>query len=1070
MKNWIKNLGILAVCGLAACGTRSDIPAAVLAELPATIDYNFHVKPILSDRCYACHGPDANTREAGLRLDEEAGAFAALESGQAALVAGKPHRSELVNRIYHDDPELLMPPPESNLALTEREKATLVRWIEQGAAYKKHWSFLAPEEPRVPKVDQREWVKNPIDNYVLASLEKRELEPQPETDPARLLRRVHLDLTGLPPTPEQTAAYLADTRPDRYERTVDALLETDAHAERLAMEWMDVARYADSHGLHADGYRTMYPWRDWVIDAFRQNMPYDQFGTEQLAGDLLPNATRAQKLATAFNRNHQMTAEGGAVEEEYRLEYVFDRVNTVSTAFLGMTVECAQCHDHKFDPISQREFFEMTSFFNSVRELGMTGDDGDYGPTILLPDSATDARIADTRRQLEVAEAATALSAKELTKTKDFLSTLNPQLPPNLGDDFFPVERFQSNRVDGSPRRTLDGRAKASVMDDLNLVDIPTGGKALLFDKEYAQLHLHNTGYFHNSDAFSGGLFVEVQRNTPENTQTLMGNTGHKNSYWRGWEFYLDEERRLNFRMINNLAHNFLQRRTTAAVDTFQRTHVAFVYDGSGSARGVQLFINGERADSDIVYDRLTKSALPVELATHVPEPTRTVQFGRSRRAFTGEYGFFWGTMDEIFLTKKQLSALEIAALGGADVDRTDEDLLTEYYVLRHPTFQEQRANEAALRRELTHLHDPVQEVMVMEDMSTVRPARFLERGEYLNPRDTVGFATPRAIFAFNDELPRNRLGLARWIFDADNPLTARVAVNRYWQMIFGSGLVKTPQDFGNQGALPTHPELLDYLAVNFQQNGWNLRQLLRDIVTSATYRQSSTAPEELLREDPDNDLLARGPSGRMSAEMIRDNALAASGLLVKKVGGKSVKPYQPPGLWIEKNSFSHVLKNYEVDEGPDTYRRSMYTFLKRSSPPPMMAAFDVPTRDVCAVQRESTNTPMQALILLNDPQFVETARALAARLLQEETEDEARLKRGFQLLTGRAPSAEELGVFQQMLERERRSVRENPDRRTELLNVGPYEAPTDAPPLELAALTAVANVMMSHDEFYTKR
>ena len=1036
---------------VASCQPSPDIPEAVLAELPAQIDYNFHVKPILSDRCYACHGPDANTREADLRLDTEAGAREVV-------------KGTLIDRIYHDDPELLMPPPESNLTLSEREKAILVKWIEGGAEFKKHWSFLPPEEPTIPRA---EGGKNPIDQFIRARLERQDLTPQERADPERLLRRVYLDLTGLPPSPEETTAFVADPSREHYARIVDQLLTTDAHAERLALEWMDVARYADSHGLHADGYRTVYPYRDWIIDAFKKNMPYDQFGTEQLAGDLLPNATRQQILATAFNRNHPMTAEGGAVEEEFRLEYVFDRVSTVSTAFLGMTVECAQCHDHKFDPISQREFFELSGFFNSVKELGMTGDDGDYGPTVSLPDSATEARLDDLRRQLDVAEAATALTAKQLVDTKDFLANLKPTV--DLGKDFFPVERISTARVGKDDRRILDGNRQTLVAEGLELVDVPSGGKALLFDKEYAQLHLYETGYYQNVDAFSGGAFINVSKHTPERTQTIMGNTGHKNSFWRGWEFYLDEERRLNFRMIHSLPHNYLVRRTVQPIDTLRRTHVAFVYDGSSSARGVQLLVDGVRVSTEIPFDRLTRNAAPVTLASHLPEPTRSVQLGRSRRAFTGEYGFYWGTIDELFLTKRQLSALEIGLLAGVDKE-FDEAALTEYWVLQHPEFLDKKRNEGTLRQEWLDLNDGVIEVMVMEDMPTVRPARFLERGDYLMPTDTVDMGTPRAILAFNEELPRNRLGLAQWIFDERNPLTARVAVNRYWQMIFGRGLVSTPQDFGNQGALPDHPELLDYLAVQFRKSGWDVRSLLRNMVMSATYQQSSIASTELLERDPNNVLLARGPSGRLSAEMIRDNALAASGLLHHKIGGPSAKPYQPEGLWVEKNTFSYMLKNYEPDEGPDAYRRSMYTFIKRSSPPPMMAAFDVPTRETCTVQRERTNTPMQALILLNDPQFVEAARALAARIISEGNSDEERLERGFQLLTGRTPTEAELEVFVQLLGRERQRVREDAARRSQLLEVGPYRAPENISRSELAAYAAVTNVMMNHDEFYTKR
>ncbi|GAB2800929.1 hypothetical protein GCM10027275_53700 [Rhabdobacter roseus] len=759
---------VAITAGTLSCYTTTTGRAAE-EKLPDEVSYNFDIRPILSDKCFACHGPDENKREAGLRLDVAEEAFKALQENPMAhaLVAGKPQLSEVFRRISTPDTALRMPPVASNLKLTSHEIDLIEKWIKQGAKYEKHWAFEVPKKSALPKVEKADWPKNEIDYFVLHKQEQKGFEPSPEADKERLLKRVALDLTGLPPSLELMEQFRSDPSPQAYEKVVDQLLKNPAYGEKMALYWLDLARYADSHGYQDDGYRTQWPWRDWVIHALNKNLPYNQFVTWQLAGDLLPNATREQRLATGFNRNHKITEEGGVIPEEYRVSYVTDRTDLLGKGLMGVTMECARCHDHKYDPFSQKEYYQLYAFFNSVNEKGIES-------------------------------------------------------------------------VIGGP----ETYAKNPLMEISN---------------------------------------EEVQ--------------------------------------------------------------------------GILKFINK-------------------------PDTNRLI-------------------------------------------------------------------------------------VSVMGDLDTLRKTYVLHRGEYDAPTDEVQPGTPKAILPFNPKYPKNRLGLAQWLFDARNPLTARVVVNQVWQEFFGKGLVKTTGDFGMQGELPSHPELLDWLAVDFREHGWDMKRLVKQLVTSATYRQSAVMRPEHLAADPDNVYLARAPRYRIHAEFIRDLVLSSSGLLNRSIGGPSVKPYQPAGLWEGATSGRGLLSTYVQDHGSALYRRGMYTLIKRTVPPPGLGIFDASNRDLCEVKRLKTNTPLQALVMMNDPTVLEASRVLATRLLQEGTPTRDKITKAFRLIVCRTPSEQELTLLTNYYEKELKKLEASTAEK--LVSVGEYPLAPKVETRSLAALMRVVNTLYNLEETITK-
>ena len=1035
------------------------------ARLPDVVDFNFHIKPILADRCYKCHGPDEKAREANLRLDIRDGIFGKTKKGEKIIAAGNPDRSALIQHIYSTDPERSMPPPESNLSLSELDKAMLRKWISQGAKWKPHWAFLPLEEIKPPKVRSGAEMRNPIDQFIQARLEKEGIKPSPQADPERLLRRIYMDLTGLPPSVETMDEFLKEPSDAKLKDLVEQLFRSDAYAERMAMDWLDLARYADSHGYHADGWRSMYPWRDWVIKAFKENMPFDRFGTWQLAGDLLPEATEEQILATGFNRNHQITAEGGVIDEEYRMEYVFDRVNTTATAFLGLSMKCAQCHDHKFDPLSQKEYFQFSAFFNNVDELGMNSDDGNCGPTLLLLPDSSKQQLAAIRAQLEKLDSELKAHEDEVLHGESHLKpALNPVKPISTPLEIhLPLDKITKGK---NNREIFDSNPNAQVAGQVSL-EPGIRGKAACLDDEYEGIFIEDAGLFDRHQPFTAGAWIKPD--TGKGFKTIFCNSGDKNSLWRGWDVLIDTGGRILFRLIHALPHDQLKIRTLDKIRFQDWQHVMVTYDGSGRAAGMRVFLNGKRCEASIEYDQLARSILPVDGEfKQVPRPLR---MGRWNETFSGEIAFMRGCFDDLRLYSRTLSTLEIANLAGAEKQVHDPETLAEDYLLNRDEKHHQLLNRIReLVSQETRINGGATEVQVMDE-DRPRPAYLLERGIYSERREQVSPGTPASVGSFPTNLPQNRLGLAQWIFDKKNPLTARVTVNRYWQLFFGKGIVATPHDFGNQGALPSHPELLDWLAGQFIEHQWDLQWLIRTLIESAAYRRASHPREDLKEVDPQNNLLARGPAFRLPAEMIRDNALSASGLLVNKTGGEPVKPYQPDNIWGEKSFFSPKYLVYQQDSGANLYRRSMYTVIKRTSPHPAMITLDASDRSTCLVQRPSTNTPLQALILLNDPTYIEAARVLAQRLIKEEGKDlESRIIHAFRSLTGRRPSSQEQKLLEELYSTEKERFSKAPEKARQLISIG--ESPVDEglDLVETAALTVVNNTIINHDESYMLR
>lgn len=1028
---------VAATCAclwLTACGP--DLPVGVelaMEEIPDRVDFNQHVRPILSDRCWSCHGPDAGSRQAGLRLDREKDVFATLAmSGRTPVVAGNLGSSELVRRILSEDPEVMMPTPESHLTLSDRERALLVRWIDQGAEWKGHWAFLPVEDPEVPtNPDAFPEPLTEVDNFINDRLSQEGIAPASRAQDEILIRRLYLDLTGLPPTPPQIDDWLGNPSDEHYRETVEELLQTDAHAERMTMEWLDVARYADSHGLHADGERTSAPFRDWVIEAFRSNMPYDTFLIYQLAGDLIDKPTYESRMGTAFLRMHPQTSEGGAIAEEYRLSYVFDRVNTIATGLLGLTMDCARCHDHKFDPLSQEEYYSFSAFFNTVDELGMTANDGDLAPAIQIADEDTRAQLATyiedikrtDRRREDVA-----ISAAQLA---DFSKRLEGERP-SLQLDF---ERVGGDRLDGTD---------VKVPESFDLVNDDERGTVGQFDETFDFLRAGDHGRVRNHEPLSVSAWIKTFRRESGQEQTIISNSGTKEDSWRGMDFYLDDENRLNISLAHVQPSELIKLRTVDSLRTNTWYQVGFTYDGSGRASGTHLYVNGELAEYEIRYDNLTGSFYGSTCKHWENCDLRPLRIGRSHRTFTGDDAIFEGRMDDLRIYR-------------SDIAPRDSAYWARTQVLRE------------LQKERAPAIDTLPRMMVMEEMTHPRRTFILNRGAYDSPGKEVRAKTPEAVLPFPDDLPENRLGLTKWLLSPDNPLTGRVIVNRYWQLFFGQGLVTTPHDFGSQGALPTHPALLDYLTSRFRED-WDLRELVRLIVLSDTYRRSSVPTEEQREKDPENLLLARGARYRLPAEMIRDNALAASGLLNREVGGGSVKPYQPEGLWFEKLNFSQALMRYKQDHGDSLYRRSMYTFIRRTVPPPFMTTFDASGRDVCIVKRQQTNTPLQALNLLNDPQFVEAARVLAQRVQEDSGEEvDEQLRYAHRLVTGRKAREAELEVMRSLYEREHRRFQDSTAAARALLAVGEYPVADELDAAHTAALASVGNVLFSLDAAYVR-
>lgn len=1060
-------------------------PDTTVRDLPETIDYNLHVQPILSDRCYSCHGPDENARKAELRLDTEQGLFGKIkDSGGKVPVHPKRLRgSLLIDRVTSHDPEFQMPPPESKLSkLNDKEIAILAKWIEQGAEWKPHWSFIPPKKPEVPEVEQSDWLSNEIDNFVLSRLEKEGLKPSPEAEREILFRRLNLDLTGLPPSVEEIDKFIADKRPDAYEKVVDRLLDSPHYGERMAVDWLDLARYADTHGYQADFYRPHWPWRDWVIKAYNENLPYDEFVTWQLAGDLMPDATKEQILATGFNRNHAQNNEGGIVEEEFRVEYVADRTQTFSTAFLGLTMQCARCHDHKYDPIGQEEFYQLYSFFNNVDESGQTTffRQDIPGPTLLLPDKEVEEKLA----YLDELTSSKGKKIKALEQLEgnfeDWLSAgqkLSTSAPKS------PIAHYTLDQIKNDHIPNVVSSAKAGMLinpineqptqDSIQMVSAKKGrGLKLRGDNA---LSFPGVGRFSRAEPFSIGLWVNIPSDL-EKGVIFHSNKGSALYTYKGYQVSV-EDGRFDLRLAHNFPYNSIHLLSEQPVPREDWVHLMLTYDGSSKAVGARLYLNGEEVKMKVKRDNLYKDIIFHSLSKNAGYPIVThLKVGARWRG----KGLTNGMVDEIMVFDRELTALEVNMTAGEDnlakllkkeaAQLTESEMKELSYFYRSNYDQEfiqQNLELTKARKQQNDLVEKVMEVMVMDEMEEVRSAHILDRGAYDQPLGAVEPGTPNTVMPFENNREANRLGLAKWLFDRENPLPARVTVNRFWQQYFGTGLVSTTEDFGSQGQRPSHPLLLDWLAMEFMESGWDIKHMQKKIVMSATYRQSSATDTTLLARDPDNRLLARGPSGRLSAEMLRDLVLTASGLLARQIGGPSVKPYQPEGLW----SFSGYGAKYEHDQGDDLYRRSLYTFWKRTNPPPAMNIFDAPNRAYCVVKREKTATPLQALVLLNDPQFLEASRLLAERIIREGgVSTEEKIAYGYRLLTGRHPGSKEVQLLVEQYNDTKEDNANDLPKIAGLLSAGEHPVDHSLDKFEVAAFTTVASTIMNFDATIRKR
>ncbi len=1040
------------------------------------IDFNRDIRPILSDRCFLCHGPNEESNDSGLRLDSFSAATGELPSGEEiAIVPGDPEASVALQRILSDDDSVRMPPPGKNLEISEAEKQLLREWIEQGAEYKKHWAFEPlPAVVPVPKVSVSNeasagWPRNPIDAFVLARLEKEQLKPSAEAERWRWLRRATFDLTGLPPTRAEIEAFEHDHSATSHETVVDRLLESEHFGEQMAVAWLDAARYADSYGYQSDMLNTQWPYRDWVVRAFNQNLPYDQFLIWQLAGDLLPDPTRDQRLATAFNRLHRLNNEGGAVFEEWRVENVADRVHTFGTALLGLTLECSRCHDHKYDPITQRDYYSISAFFNSIDENGLYDNTEKVpSPTMLLPTPEQEVALAMARRQMRKAENTYVLALKNVKPRLQVWQDAPPSAELSIPDRRLALD-FDTPFDDSKKEIYYPSTNGKDRVNPWPLVEVPDcdiprlspsvgARKALTLDGDRG-VSIVGIERFERWTPFS---VIVTLRETQRVSQraVIAHHTAGTDVGYNGWDLTIAGGH-VESRLYRVWPGNAIGVRSSEPILVDEWHQLAATYDGSSRASGLRLFLDGKPIVTEILRDQtLLKRANPK--SSHGGGGFVLGQRFRDR-------GLSGGLIDDLRIFSRDLSETELWHLAsGASLEKTESHFVSAID-------EKCRAAAEALqvaRKSVVLAEEKMNEIPIMKELDEPRPAHLLARGQYdaptsdetLVPRDTFENIQP----AFPADAPRDRLGLAQWATRPDHPLTARVAVNRLWGNFFGEGLVGTPENFGLQGDSPTHPQLLDWLSRDFVEHSWDIKRLCRNIVLSATYRQTSATMAKLLKVDPKNRLLARGPAYRLSAEQIRDMALATSGLFNPEQGGPPVSPYQPGGdLWRESNTMS---PSYKQSVGQALYRRSLYSVWKRTAPLPNMMAFDSTTREVCSVKRSRTNTPLQALVLLNDVQFLEACRNLAQRVLSDEQEDAARVTAVFLAFTGRVPDDLERDTLLKLLSEERDYFGSHPDNASKLLALGETPANSDIANDLLAAMTLVCQAVLNLDATIWKR
>jgi hypothetical protein len=1029
---------------------------AGISAIPATprkkIDYNRDIRPII-DKCLTCHGHDPKAIMAGLRLDIRDGAIKKLADGKFAIVPGHPEQSELITRINSTDPDEKMPPPSSNKVISAEDKALLKLWIEEGAEYKPHWAFVAPVRPPLPAVKLKTWPRNGIDNFILDKLEESGLKPSPEADRRTLIRRVSLDLTGIPPTPQEIDAFLKDKSPKAYEKVVDRLLASPRYGERMAMEWLDYARYADSNGYQADWERFQWRWRDWVIDAFNQGMPYDQFTIKQIAGDLLPNATLNDKLATGFNRNHRINTEGGVIAEEWRVENVIDRVETTSYTWLGLTSGCARCHDHKYDPISQKEFYSLFAYFNNVPESG-TGVEApvNHPPVMKAPYPEQDRLMREYTSHLVALDA----QLKDKLQANIAASSAWKVNPGNL-----PV-------IDGKVAEYKLGRSPSLVSGEgpapraVGEVGEDPGqftGAVTTSDKGY--IDLGTVADFDTSQPFTYSLWI----NPDNGNGSPLSRMDAPNAY-RGWDLFLQNNRPA-FHFISKWPEDALKVVSQGTVPSKKWSYVTVTYDGTAKPTSVHIYIDGKDTRLDTEANAL-KGSTRTKVSTKVGRRTAGETFSGKVEDLT----FFNRalTKDEAKRLAENNVAAGVLAIAPEKRSKAQTELLAQLWSRSNdPSYRQLDDDRQATLKKKEQLDGQISSVMIMEEMSKPRDCYVLIRGQYDHRGDPVTMSLPKFLPSLPKGAPNNRLGLAEWLVDPSNPLTARVTVNRMWERLFGTGIVETSEDFGTRASFPSHPELLDWLATEFIRLKWNQKALWKELVMSSTYRQSSDATAELLRKDPTNRLLARGPRFRLTAEVLRDQAMFFGNLLTEKIGGPSVRPYQPDGVWDDLNVYGN-LRNYKHDMGDNLHRRSLYTLWKRTAAPPTMTLFDMPSRETCRMRRPRTDTPLQALDMLNDVTYVEASRALALRMLKEGGSTlESRLKFAYQVVLARNPSTEEAAILSSGFAKRLAHYQSDKADAMKLIKEGDLKNPPNLDPAVLAAYTLTASTILNLDEAITK-
>jgi len=1041
---------------------------SVFGAATGKVVFNQDIRPILADACFHCHGPDPGTRKAGLRLDTEAGFFTAKEGETPTVLKGKPDESPLYQRLLSKDEDEIMPPPESHKELKPEQIAKIKAWIEEGAPWQPHWSLIKPERAPEPEVKNTAWVKTPVDRFVLAKLENAGLQPAVEAEAHALIRRVSLDLTGLPPSPELLGRYLKKADGNRlsdvaYNELVDELLKSPAYGEHRARYWLDAARYADTHGLHFDKPREMWPYRDWVVQSFNRNQPFDQFTVEQIAGDLLPKPTEEQLIATGFQRCNITTNEGGTIDEENLANYASDRVQTLGWVYMGLTTNCSQCHDHKFDPISQRDYYSLAAFFRNTTQKPKDGNVKDgLGPILVLPGEKDRPRW--NALPAEIAAVKTKMDENRKLASTEFDQWLTAAKPEDLDKDVptkgmvahLPLNEGVGSEVVGVCGATKKFKATGEVSWK------PDGkiGPAPVM-KTNGTFEIGEAGDFEKDQPFSYGAWVRAGRIGMSGG--IIARMDEKGGY-RGWDLY-QNDRSYSVHIVSKWPDDALKistRKPSIRPGVWQ--HVFVTYDGKGKAQGVKLYIDGVAQEL-----KIDSNALKGSIKTSTP--TRIGQ--RSHVQV-----FHDGSVQDVRIYDRTLNAAEIQTISKVGPLRLmlaatkrgpkQKDALFEHYlVTRHAGYQsasqlsgklvgEQEAIKA--RSPLTHIQE--------EKMDTQPMANILMRGQYDQVGEAVEAAVPVALGKLQAEAPKNRLGLAKWLVSEDNTLTARVTVNRMWQELFGRGIVVTSEDFGIMGTAPTHPELLDWLAVEFRESGWDVKRFYKMLVTSAAYRQAAVITQDKIDKDRDNALLSRGPRFRMDAEMIRDYALAASSSLSPKMGGPGTMPYQPENVW---EVVGMGTEKYVQDQGENLYRRTLYNFWKRMAPPANMDVFNAPSREVSCVRRDRTNTPLQALVVMNDPQFVEASRNLAQRVMKDGGDDAQKLANISQRLLCRTLRPQESAILEGSLKDLRAHYEATPEDALALIKVGETKPDEKLPPAELAAWLMVASQVMNLDELLNK-